>query len=392
MVAKNPNTYGAKIAPYVIKTILLIFFAYVVACSPVSQNVQEEIEVINLNSHLNDANLDELYKKYVSNIKVVSLETTDESLLRSISDVFFSDTHIYVMVPNPRQIFIFDSKGNYVNKLKFGNGPGEIVNMQDADFDEEKRELVVYQRPYLKHYTPTGIFIREENIPYYFSSMKYVQDGYVLTNDSGYMGCEDYPDATVLYVDRNFNLISAHLKRVEKIAYRNVDWVNFNLKLNVAVVPSKSDTIYFLSRNGFTPQYYIDYTNDKFDETTVVDMEHYTKEMFGKYRLAVYYETPTHQYFELSKISNLHIFRDKTNGVIIAGKHNEKYQLPFDIDLRGINDDYFVSVKYYSDQNSTSESYRNLFSPEDIAKINNQKEDDNPLLIFFKLKPFEDEE
>ena len=390
MVVNDLLAYGAKVALYANKIASLVLLACLISCSSGSQKAHDEVEVIDVNPHLTDRALDKLYGKYVSEVKVVSLETTDKSLLRAVSNVFFSDSLIYVMAPRPRQIYIFDFDGKFVNKLLVGNGPGEIADMRDADFDAENNELIVFQQPKIMHYTPTGYFLRNEDIPYHFSSMKKVPGGFVLTDDGGCM-CEKYPEATVLYVDNKFKPISAHLKSVEKVAYGNSDWGNFNRDLNVAVVPTNEGTIYFLDRSGFVPKYYLDFSSDRFDDAAAVDMEQFSKGMSEHYSFFFYHETSSHQYFGLSKVSLLHVFRDKANGAIVVGK-GWKGDFPFEMDIRGVYNDYFVSVQEFSDQSNFAEYYKNMLSPDDLAKIRSQKEDDNPLLVFFKLKPFDDDE
>jgi len=344
-----------------------------------------DVEIIDINKCFDEEQLNIVRKKYACDGRVIKLETGDNCLLRYGGRYFFSDNRIFV---KQETVYIFDFEGNFINKLKLGTGPGEIAKFEAADFDAETNELVVFQSPYIKFYSPDGIFLREQESPYFFSDLKAIEGGYILQSDGGYMQCEKNPDATLLYVDKNMNLISAHIDKTERFMYHDMK-AYYDTETKEALIPNWNDTIYSLCNKLLVPKYKIDYSSDRFDYT-IKDYELWDKEGEQHYSWWWYFETPTHQCFSFLKSGiRFSVFRDKTNGKLLAGKLRNIDEL-FNVVPDATYNDYFVSVKNYEDIKEIEKS--DIFSPEDLEKINNQKEEDNPLLIFFKLKPFEDEE
>ena len=83
-------------------------------------------------------------------MKLIPLETTDESLLDDFRKVVITPSHIYVHDDfKGGGIVIFDKEGNFIKRISNGRGPGELVRLYDIDFDEKNNELVVYQHSFL---------------------------------------------------------------------------------------------------------------------------------------------------------------------------------------------------------------------------------------------------
>lgn len=346
-----------------------------------------DVEIIDINKCFNADQLDIIRTKYINEAFVVKLETNDNCLLGMGGKFFFSNNKIFI---KQETIYIFDFDGHFINKLSIGNGPSEVSNIKAADFDEEKNELLVYQEPYIKFYSPDGVFLREQKIPYYFTSIKSVKDGYILQSDAGQMGYKKQSDATFLFVDKDFNIVFPRFDVVKRAAYYDIENIYHNYEKNITIIPRNNDTIYQLINNALVPIYYIDYSSDKFDNT-ITNINSYFKEMHLHYYWSKYLETSKHQFFSFTKNSNYYVLRDKSNGKLLAGSYYSINAL-FSIAADATYNDYFVSCRNYWDIDN--EEYENLsiFSKEDVLKIRNLTEDDNPLLIFFKLKPFEDEE
>lgn len=368
------------------KCFFTIAVCLITSCGNINHSY--DVEVIDINRYFDVNQLDEIRTKYAYDGFVVKLETTDDCLLGLYDGkYYFSENRIYIAEST---IFIFDFDGKFINKLKLGNGHGEIANYQAVDYDCFKNELIVYQEPYIKYYSCDGIFLREKQVPYYFRSLKSVSEGYILQCDSGNMGCDEAPDATLLFVDKDFNLISANFNVIKKAVYYHIDFIYHSEKENITIVPINNDTIYQLVNNSFVPIYYLDYTLDRFDNT-ITNTTLFFKENSRHYSWSKYIETSTHQFFSLSKKTNFSIFRDKLNGIIKGGIYSNFNSL-FSIAPITTYGDYFVSCKNYCDMEGEDYEILSMFSEEDIKKINDQKEDDNPLLIFYKLKPFDYEE
>lgn len=357
--------------------IILIFICtrLLVACTYKNVSTEDIVEVIDISKYSNKTLWNPT--KYEYDGRVIKLETTDDCLINHIRNVFFSNNHIYVKTSS-RQIIIFDNEGNYINKLKMGIGPGEITQVIDACYDAEKNELIVYQDPYIKFYTPDGKFKYEKEIPYFFLKMISIKQGYILKSTIGHMRYAPMPDATLIFVDKNFESPKAFLnKQVDKPVSSNMS-LSYDVGTNVVTIPSNTDTIFYFNSGTLNYAYYVKYPkNNEEGPDLFILAENYL-------------ETSNFQYFGFINRGMLNVFRDKKTGNIIAGRFEETENATFVTRPIAVYNDYFVCVKTEPTEDIIYEK-SDLFSLDDLAKINNQKEDDNPLLIFFKLKPFEDE-
>jgi hypothetical protein len=66
--------------------------------------------------------------------KIIPLETTNESLVGKIDELFFIDSKIIAVDKyNTKSVFIFSSEGKFLNKIyKKGKGRGEFLSLRDA--------------------------------------------------------------------------------------------------------------------------------------------------------------------------------------------------------------------------------------------------------------------
>lgn len=83
--------------------------------------------------------------KYFDSVKYVFLEETTESIVPSMSEVFFTDSMIIIPSGGAGTIFFFDQNGNYLHKInKKGRGPGEYLSIRKVMVDEDREQVMVY--------------------------------------------------------------------------------------------------------------------------------------------------------------------------------------------------------------------------------------------------------
>ena len=94
-------------------------------------NINKDITPITFNV-LNVDNTD--FYENLDSIKLIKLETNDESLIGQINQLFIvNDTLFVVDYHKAKSIFVFDLNGNYLHKINhLGNGPGEYQNINMA--------------------------------------------------------------------------------------------------------------------------------------------------------------------------------------------------------------------------------------------------------------------
>ena len=107
-------------------------------------------------------------RNYFSDIQVIPLETTPESLIRDITQIKFFEGRYYIHDYRRSQIFVFD--GRDVSNSHFnekGDGPGQYLNLSDFAIDTARRNLVVLcaVSNALFFYDLGGKFIEKKRLP-----------------------------------------------------------------------------------------------------------------------------------------------------------------------------------------------------------------------------------
>ena len=127
------------------------------------KNMESDIITVNLDER------DEISTKDLfSEIQLIPLETTPESLIRNITQIKFFEDRYYIHDYSRSQIFVFDREGHFQFALnEKGNGPGEDLNLTDFAIDTTRRNLVVLcaVSNALFFYDLGGKFIEKKKLP-----------------------------------------------------------------------------------------------------------------------------------------------------------------------------------------------------------------------------------
>jgi len=75
--------------------------------------------------------------------KIIPLETTDSSLLNSVSNVYIDLQNDRIFILSDFNIYVFNMQGKYIRKLKKGKGPDEVQMVIAFDVDPESKRLYV---------------------------------------------------------------------------------------------------------------------------------------------------------------------------------------------------------------------------------------------------------
>ena len=104
----------------------IIFCLCLISCS----DKTETKDVISVD--LEDISQPSIYDIF-SDISVIPLETTTESLIKNISKVQYYKSRYYILDSRPfYRILVFDSAGKYLYKIdNRGNGPHEYIDISD---------------------------------------------------------------------------------------------------------------------------------------------------------------------------------------------------------------------------------------------------------------------
>lgn len=161
----------------------LIIFALLSSCSVDNKNIPfEEINFSN---------------KYISlenelNFKFIPLETNNECLIGSISNIQIQNNLIFILEGHKNEnLYIFDMDGKFVSKVGTkGAGPGQYIKIIDFDIDTKNQQIILsdmYKGCLLHYDLNTYKFLRTTNTDFYYNQFCILPDNNILFfNSNGF--------------------------------------------------------------------------------------------------------------------------------------------------------------------------------------------------------------
>ena len=181
---------------------------YILACQSETQKESLKIIPVDINQNV-PVKLSEI----ASDIKMVSLELTDESIIGYIQKLIFQDELLIVWDNHPgdTKILIFDCNGKYIRRISNkGQGPREFEYINDISFDIKENIIYLASARKILSYTKEGKFLNEcTNInPEYI----FFQNGYInfFSTEFGKKTENGFANETMLYrMDNNCNPVDS---------------------------------------------------------------------------------------------------------------------------------------------------------------------------------------
>ena len=128
------------------KCMLLLLTGILLGCSSNKSTMDvgsNSIPVINLSKSVSNVSSLPL-SGAASDVDIVPLEVTDESLLGEIYHLQITEKDIWVHHYKDKRICRFSRSGKYLNKVgKIGQGLGEFIQLSDFFIDEGRREIYI---------------------------------------------------------------------------------------------------------------------------------------------------------------------------------------------------------------------------------------------------------
>jgi hypothetical protein len=108
-----------------------------------------------------------------SKLEYIPLETDSECLIERVSNVFVTDSFIFVS--DYDRLLLFDINGNYIRQIGTkGRGPGEYTSVGDFIIDNEQREIYILSSRMVLVYDFEGRFKRDFNLD--FPGRQFIMD------------------------------------------------------------------------------------------------------------------------------------------------------------------------------------------------------------------------
>ena len=367
----------------------------------------------------------------VDTIKIVALGTTRESILSRISKLkIFGDR--MVIHDGNEGIAIFDINGKHIRHIRRGQGPGEIN--ASFDFDADSQYLYILQQDKISKFTLDGEFVEYYPLPEKYMTaldkIKKIDDGFLL---SKYPFSSEAINYEAFLTDDNLNEKNHFVFEHKFVGFGGSDFKIMDGKIVFYI--SLCNTIFQFDGKTFSPYCILNYP--KYENTFETNPDRTNLAAGDFFRV----HCKERKYFfdgHLYKTSNVLclsfmdmepriIYLDTQNGKFRAQLRPSDRDMPYQhllYDCGGIvceHNDYIVRTlqpEYYLTEPVMSEAMRaeiqekfNIdlsnttkvekdkdwysklehISAEDVLKLKNAKNNDNPLLVFIKFKHIPDD-
>lgn len=357
-------------------------------------SVCQRTQVIDMNSCL-DAPAFEL-ASLIDTLCLIPLETNANSFLDQISKIIFGDSYIYIMDNYMGNgITVFDKSGKFIRRLPYGKGHGELFRLYDMDYDFKNRQLVAYQHSFLMFYTEDGQFIESKRLPLVFHDIAITDNGYLMKclDGQGNEHLGTFQSFTLFSLNKNFTIEQAYLPfKATQINY-GLEHNMSNNRGNISISHAFVDTIFEYRNNAIHTKYHIDYSNKHFETSLLNDswneFENQIRKQDCFFFIGSYLSTNTHSFvcIENWHQQNTCIAYYNKNTHKIQGAcswmHNEKILPGLSLPIAA-DGDFFVSLHDYDGQEKLIQQ-NSLLSAEDLNRVTNMKEGDNPIIVLYKL-------
>ena len=375
---------------------------------PSNTRIVEGIETGGADTVLVENVSDKLYMDpLIEEAYYVPLETTPESLFAYNRKTIVYKDRIYVMDDVlARAVFIFDMNGKFLRKIgKQGGAPNEFSLLFGMAVDEKNDRLVLFDqgKKKLLHFTLEGDYVKTTDVNFDFSGqMEYFPSGNIVvaTNRNfRNIHLDELDDYRILQSDSLGNIVKAGFKRDDnkklKIIYERM----FRSGEDIVYYPPFLNALYTIGDDAISERYVVEYKDyPPIDQEEFLDLPNMNRLQEFEGRIvylspAALAENSTHLYFStMAKHRFFYTIYDKR-----AKKQLSFRNLHFRSGLIMAPDPMYSYGDYFIGQ-ATAEQIIAMreflkregrpISPQYQELFNNIREDDNPVLVFFKLKDF----
>lgn len=364
---------------------------------------EKHVEVIKVSDNVKSKVLS---SELIEDFYYVPLETTDESLFAYCNNLEFYGDKIYLFDRlGAEKLFIFDKQGKFLNCVgNKGGAPYEFYTPKAFAVDKAHKQFVIYDNQKRKWmiFTDEGDFITSYDVKFRMRScFQILPNGeYVSAIDAGdrnhHLG--KYAYYKVIYTDTLGRLLKAAYTFPEKvyttIVYDPLIWSNDEL----LYFSLYRDKVYTLKDSVFEMRYKFDYSDfSSFKEKDLEAFDNY--EDFYRYcsshtYLSGFAENSTHLFLKTSSEDGKDFvsFYDKRSKKMVSCSfiyYDTDFAIEFMNNIFSYKD-YFVALvepetlKGLKKHIETTTHYP--MKEENRKMIENLKDDDNLVLVFFKIK------
>ena len=250
--------------------------------------------------------------------------------------------------------------------------------------------------------------IKEEKINFDFREFAVMDDKLVIRTDySKNEKFGKYSGKSFFVTDRKYKPIYSAVPFYKKTRWSTEASI-VKTSEGVAFTKVFNDTIYCYNGKIVYPMYNLMYSKSLLkgkSPDTVSDLEYQFNISDRFCYMGFFQEASNTQFFRLTNMNSdkgvllICAFRDKTSGKVIWTKENRPVGPNYD-KVKNVNSfvfggypngvcgDYFVATLEYHLKQQHLKCLKPFLKPEDLKKVQNMTEEDNPMLILYKFKKF----
>ena len=350
---------------------------------------------------------------FVDAIEVVPLETDSTCLIDQFHKIaFYDEIGVYLIIDKKQTVYLFSADGRYISNSKAcrGNGPNEYTILTDAVYN-----------PYTKHIEILNPFgtIYAYDLSFQFQGKKDLKNGNIHTfsrfyplDDNSYILLPTMlgeKDAVICFCDYSKQEITSTEVYIDDFVCTLTMNYNPFVQMNARLyfLPLCLDyTIYNIGENRQLNKYitysfggkdvrkeemeerFGDVSDKKTSEKSLKKTVH-NMEKINDYLLRSDYPVPvikmmddSYLYFYIMRNGGREtVIYDRMSGRIILHSNKQNPSLNFCLHLNG-KQLYSIMHPYEIDRYVD----KHLLDADNLDKINSIKEDDNPIIIKYRLK------
>ncbi len=390
------------------KTIYALLVVFTIICwschsSPSFRSCKVECnaEDIDLTSALSNEKLtiDDL----LDSMYIVALETSSNSILSSVKNIILGDQYIYILDNyGSGGVAIFYRDGRFLKRLSHGDGPGEIERATSIAFDKYNQRLLVNNNRRISIFNHTGEFVKNVDPGFIFGDFIALQD-YYLFYQYDFQNLETNMPSFIV-TDTLFQIKETFYLEYKRYVMGSRFLSYSDCENEIIFSRPLDNSIYTINLSGeIDAKYNFVYRDleadlDKYDycrdNTFFLETE---KNQKGKvYYSGDFAETDNYLYLRFNKLGegDVYMYINKISNEIRSGidPFIQSYLLPNKGVMIGNYGNFFAKylpLEFFGGISAIPkiiESNKPFLSEDDLAKLVQYKEDDNPILFFYKLK------
>ncbi|MDQ6527672.1 6-bladed beta-propeller [Flavobacterium sp. LHD-85] len=374
------------------KVILLLSILTLSGCMPDAK--KQNVSTISIDPKT--VNQEAVLSELVSEVKVITLETTPECFIEYFSEILYIDKE-NIIYRSGNSILFFDGKGTYKDKINsVGKGPDEYVKILNAHININDKLVYVVDIDAVKVYDFAGRFINKFAIGISPGDVIELKDGKFLVSVS-----QNYSEINrdeLFLFNSSGNKIKSFKSKSEEIIKVSQDFMGmgfvYDIGKEVFYRDFLSDSIFEVSDKFLKPHWFIDSGKYKLDAEERLNVSKRSETLNNdKVDIKEVFESLKYFFISYSFNDNSYftVFSKNNNKCIHKSAYTYDEEKKYDGMINfGIKNDLIKNATAfrpnYINGNIIVSAVNPVYFNVEQRKLFGCKEDGNPVLFIGKLK------